>query len=114
MCFDKAYEIMELISNKRHVCSLRCVLQQRITQELYAAMVLYANFWALCLRGTFVSQAGLSTLYRVLASGFSEGRPGIVEIERKRYPPEEVVRETQDRGLPGPLTAPDEPRQPAG
>src|SRR5690242_12227487 len=35
MCFDKAYEVMEFISSKRHVCSLRCVLPQRITQELY-------------------------------------------------------------------------------
>src|SRR5712691_4138877 len=58
MCFDKAYEIMELISSKRHVCSLRCVLPQRIPKELYAAMVLHANSWALCSRGTFVSQSG--------------------------------------------------------
>jgi hypothetical protein len=30
-------------SSKRHVCSLRCVLPQRITQGLYAAIVLHAN-----------------------------------------------------------------------
>jgi hypothetical protein len=45
MRFDKAYEVMELINGKRHVCSLRRVIPQRIMQELYAAMVLYANSW---------------------------------------------------------------------
>jgi hypothetical protein len=45
-----------------------------------------------------IAEGGHGKLHGALGGGAQARRPGIIEVDGKRYPPDAVVREAQDHG----------------